>query len=82
MASTNVDAPANSTSRVDGEKDNYEDVALGERSTGIDESAAGSTERRDVKDFIVPPEGKQTGLLARVKKPRPLPSKRRLGAMM
>lgn len=31
---------------------------------------------------IVAPEGKRVGLLARLKKPRPLPSRRRLAVMM
>lgn len=80
MASPNADTGI-PTTRIDGEKDTFEDVALADRG-GMDGSTAGSVDRQDVKDIVVPPEGKQTGLLARVKKPRPLPSKRRLGAMM
>lgn len=71
-----------STGRVDGEKDTFEDVGLSDRSAGLNGGITESMDGQDGTNVIVPPEGKQTGLLARVKKPRPLPSKRRLGAMM
>lgn len=81
MTSANTDITRHSQSRIDGEKDTYEDVALADPPAGVNRTTE-AVDRQDVTDVIVPPEGKQTGLLARVKKPRPLPSKRRLGAMM
>lgn len=70
------------------EKNMYE-VPLDEQLGAADRASEGTRHERTGKqmdgledDAIVAPEGKQVGLLVRLKKPRPLPSPGRLKWMM
>lgn len=75
--------PTVTPGQTDGEKETYDDVPMSDETPRVNGGPNNSSSNgQALEGIIVAPEGPRAGILARIKKPRPLPSRRRLMVMM